>query len=119
MDCFNYATQNNIQNAEVVQEIKNDFNLVDPWRIYHPNDNKYTWNRKNPIKQARLDFFLISEELMTMVERVDIIPGYRTDHAIIKLELRVTEMERGKGVWRFNNSLLRDQVYVKKKLKIS
>ena len=42
--------------------------------------------------------FLISEELMTMVERVDIISGYRTDHAIIKLELRVTEMERGKGV---------------------
>ena len=50
LDCFNYATQNNIQNAEVVQEIKNDFYLVDPWRIYHPNDNKYTWNRKNPIK---------------------------------------------------------------------
>ena len=43
---------------------------------------------------------------------VEIIPGYRTDHSGITLKLKLLESERGKGYWKFNNTLLKDNAYV-------
>ena len=45
-------------------------------------DRKYTWLKKNPVKQARLDFFLISNTTYSKVDKTDILPGYRTDHSL-------------------------------------
>ena len=39
-------------------------------------------------------------------------PGYRTDHSIISLNLKLSDKERGPGYWKFNTSLLRDRDYV-------
>ena len=86
----------------------NDHNLVDPWRIYNGNTKVFTWYRKNPIKMARLEFYLLSEELMSRVENVSITSGYRTDHSIVKLEIKNSEFNRGRGFWKFNTSLLHD-----------
>ena len=36
----------------------------------------------NPTKkQARLDYFLVSESIFSFVTDSDIVPGYRTDHS--------------------------------------
>jgi len=113
-DCLNYATLNNPKSKEIVKKLKEDFNLVDPWRIQNPDTKRYTWFRSSPVKKARLDFFLISNELMSVLDKVDISPGYRTDHSIIELEYRTSNLKIGKGFWRFNNSLLRDPEYVNK-----
>ena len=40
----------------------------------------FTWRRKNPIKQARSDFFLISEFLLSMVLSIKSGHSYRSDH---------------------------------------
>ena len=62
----------------------------------------------------RLDFFLISEELMSLVNKVEIKPGYRTDHSSVELELKLSDFTCGKGFWKFNNSLLYDKDFVEK-----
>ena len=36
------------------------------------------------------------------------------DHAMIDLYITFTKFERGRGFWKFNNSLLNDCVYVDK-----
>ena len=113
-DCYNYKANNNQNSKSIVDKIKNDFNLVDPWRIYNPSLKAYTWHRKNPVKQARLDFFLISQELMSLVKGVKILPGYRTDHSYIELEIQITNFKKGRGFWRFNNNLLKDLTYANK-----
>ena len=87
-------------------------NLSDPWRIHNPNLSTFTWFRKNPIKKSRLDFFLISNELLSLVENICIKPGYRTDHSIVILELRLSNFNKGKGFWKFNNALLQDKCFV-------
>lgn len=114
LDCCNYKYHNNPRASKAVNDMKQRINMVDPWRVYNPQVRRYTWLRRNPIKKARLDFFLISEELMTFVEKASILPSYKSDHAIIQLELRLTNFTKGKGFWKFNNSLLRDVQYVKK-----
>lgn len=57
----------------------------------------YTWQRRNPIKHARLDFFLISEELMSMLSQVKILPGYRTYNSLLFSELQIDNFKKGNG----------------------
>ena len=50
---------------------------------------------------------------MTSVENIDILPSYRSDHSTVVLSLKVNEFKKGKGLWKFNNSLLKDIEYAK------
>ena len=79
---------------------------------------QYTWFRKNPIKKPRLDFFLISDYLYTDVNSTKILPGYRTDHSLILMSLEFGKFKKGNSYWKFNHSLLRDDIYVNKVKKI-
>ena len=75
------------------------------------DEKKYTWFSHNPVKKARLDFFLVSSELLSCIESSHIKPGYRTDHSIVEINLKFSNFKREKGFWRFNNLLLRDKEY--------
>ena len=72
----------------------------------------YTWRRKNTNKQARLDVFSISEDLLTDVSDCKIIPGYRTDHSIVLLDIDFGKFKKGRSYWKFDNSLLHDKDYI-------
>lgn len=68
--------------------------------------------KKNPIKQARLDFFLISDTLSTMNPIITHNNSYRSDHSQVTLQFKLNGFVRGRGFWKFNNSLLYDKEYV-------
>jgi len=92
-----------------------DSDLIDCWRKDHMEDRKYTWLKKNPVKQARLDFFLISNTIYSKVDKTDILPGYRTDHSLTFLSVVLDKnIDKGYSNWKFNNSLLRDTRYINK-----
>ena len=59
-----------------------------------------------------MDFFLTSFECFLYVYATNIIPGYRTDHSGVTLELTLNEIERGRGYLKFKNSLLKDHTYI-------
>ena len=63
-------------------------------------------------KQARLDYFLISEDLLGFVNDCKTVSGYRTDHSGVTLQLRLNQNDRGRSYWKFNNSLLKDREYI-------
>ena len=111
-DTFNYKNVNNPKSRQRVLEMIHSLDLKDPWSELKHNVNRYTWRQSNPLKQARLDFFLISHELLSSVMNCDILPSINSDHSLIKLTLSISELRRGKGFWKFNNSLLRDREYV-------
>ena len=88
--------------------------FLDIYRVFHEEKREYTWSKRNPVrKQARLDFFLTSFDCFLYTSDTYIIPGYRSDHSGILLDLTLNENERGRGYWKFNNSLLKDQKYIK------
>ena len=88
-------------------------NFIDVWRVMNEDKKQYTWGRLNPTKkQARLDYFLVSDTTFSFVTHSDIVPGYRTDHSGIILKLKLQESERGRGYWKFNNTLLKDKKYI-------
>ena len=57
---------------------------------------------------------MISESLSNVIEIFIIKPGYRSDHSAVILELKFNSFERGRGLWKFNNSILTDKICVDK-----
>ena len=90
-----------------------DLRLLDIYRQQHPNNRRYTWRKQNPQKQAHLDYFLISETLLDTVSNSEIKPAYRSDHSSIELEIKTHKFKIGKGIWKFNNSLLKITGFIK------
>ena len=87
--------------------------LVDVWRVQHPNDLKYTWSRSKPTKMfCRLDFFLASHGLFDQIKSSSIIPGYDSDHSAVTLIIELNKIDRGKGYWKLNCSHLKNQDYI-------
>lgn len=114
LDTYNYSSINNPKARGKLLEIRHNLNLVDPFRQLFPDKKRYTWRKSNPIKQARLDYFLISENFMSNVADVQINPGYRSDHSMIILNVQLNEFVKGRGLWKFNSTLLSDKDYVSK-----
>ena len=99
--------------ARSLEELKSYFNLSDIWRVHNPNLRRYTWRRRNPLQQSRLDYWLVSETLNNSVQLTDIGIAFKSDHNAVHLALNVNnEAVRGKGYWKLNNSLLNDEDYV-------
>ena len=58
-----------------------EYGLIDLYRYLNPNKSRYTWRRRNPLKQARLDYILISDTMVDLVDVMDIKPSYKSDHS--------------------------------------
>ena len=54
----------------------------------------------------------MSENTISRLQRAEIVPGYRTDHSAVCVELLVNDHHRGKGWFKFNVSLLKDEEYL-------
>ena len=74
--------------------------------------NDILGEKKNPIKQARLDYFLISDKMTNIVDNCTIRPSYRSDHSIVELDIIINNFEIGKGIWKLNVSLLKNIDYI-------
>ena len=100
--------------TESMKELIGNFELIDIWRLMHPETKRYTYRQKNPIIQSRLDYFYITNEVQDYVYKTDIIPSVWSDHSCITIYIKhLTERERGNGHWKFNSSLLKDAKYTK------
>ena len=110
-DSIHYNHLNNPNARKIVHDMKTQLNLIDTWREYNKLKRQYTWKRKlsnGTLQSARLDYFLVSECLTQFTYEDKICPSYRSDHSIVSLNLCFNKYPRGKGFWKFNNSLLAD-----------
>ena len=89
-----------------------EYSLIDIYRELNPNSKKISWKQWGSQKFARLDYFLVSDSLLPYVTKCDILPAMYSDHCPITLEINFSKFKRGKGFWKFNNSLLKDPAYL-------
>ena len=90
-----------------LDSIINTNNLIDVWRIQHPDTYKYTWHSNTrPVIFSRLDYFLITDNLANFIKKSEIKSGYNTDHSIITLDIDFIKIDKGRGVFKINNSIL-------------
>ena len=113
VDRLNTFSNNNRAKDEVI-DIMDEFNLFELWRIRHGDKREYSWMKKGsyPVKASRIDFALISGGLDQKIEMIQYLPGTMTDHRALYVVVDCTAVQRGKGFWKLNTSLLRDQNYI-------
>ena len=63
--------------------------------------------------QCRLDYIFISNTLQELVTTTEILTPISTDHSPVLFSLsKGNDCLRGKGFWKFNSSLTKDQNYI-------
>ena len=106
LDRYPNSIQNHPKCHLSLQNILTDFELVDIWRFKNQTTQKYTWNTNDFKMGSRIDFFIISQSLVSSVKRSNITFGYKTDHSLVSLVLSRFTQKRGPGFWKMNTSLL-------------
>ena len=109
---YNYTALRNPLASKTINSFMSKGNLLDIWRIQHENRKRFTWRSDKPCRASRLDYFLISEEILSLNPKSEILNAYRSDHNIIKLSINKSGQKRGKGLWKFNNALLENLEFV-------
>ena len=93
-------------------DLKSVYFLRDAWRLKHPRERQFTWFSPDLSIASRLDSFLISCHLCDHVVFCEIRLCVYSDHDFVYIELNLHSVsQRGPGVWKFNNSLLRDETF--------
>ena len=110
-DCL-LSTYNNTKAVDVVSDfIAQGF--CDIWRETNPQEKIYSWHRGRGATRsaARLDFWLINDELRTRTSLVDYRPGLASDHSQIYMEIQTDLPLQGKGLWKMNAQHLGHKAY--------
>ena len=104
----------NSKARETLSVIMDEYGLCDVWRVFHPNLKKYTRHQKSPKVLSRLDFILISGNLLENCKKSEILPGIQSDHSVVSIEFDDNQPLKGKGYWKLNTHyLLHDPEFIK------
>ena len=106
------SLQSSHANFQTKINVIQEHNLTDIFRHYNPDKKRYTWHKSKPLKQARLDYFLVSSSFTDLIINTDIKPSYRSDHSILELSFSISNFKRGKGTWKLNTSFLKEKDFV-------
>ena len=87
--------------------------LIDVYRNLNPSKLCFTYESKALKLSSRIDFLLASQLLANRVSHLDTLVSIAPDHKAIRVKLRLENDNRGPGLWKFNNSLLEDEIYFK------
>lgn len=89
------------------------YQLTDIWRSLHPGIFQFSWKRMEPrVTMSRLDYFLISNGLLSYVVNAEILPSFITNHGMITLDLCLEDNPRGPGYWKLNSTHLKDPEFI-------
>uniref|UniRef100_A0A3B3IJR3 Reverse transcriptase domain-containing protein n=1 Tax=Oryzias latipes TaxID=8090 RepID=A0A3B3IJR3_ORYLA len=89
-----------------------DVNVSDPWRIKNPLRQTFSWFKPNGSSKSRIDFWLVSNNLLQNKIDVNISAAPLTDHCLIELNVS-SQIQKsfGRGYWKFNSSLLTNETF--------
>ena len=96
-------------------EVVNDLNVNDIFRIKHPSRKAFTWSRKKrnePMICRRLDYLFISDALIPYAFTVEIKNLGFSDHRAVILHADFATFKRGPSNYKMNKELLNDIDFV-------
>ena len=113
IDNMNYAHECNPQSRQKLNELLEEFGFFDVFRKLFGDKKNFTWFNRGGRQRARLDMAIASNSLNPFITSYKSLPFYKSDHRPQLLTIDYSSFARGKGYWKFNNSLLNDSEYVK------
>ena len=108
-DC-NAVNTSGVRRGRHLQNAMDQYDLTDVFRVLHPTDRRYSCVSFGKVL-SRLDYTLVSPDMLTYVVEASIGAAYKSDHSPIYLYFNLQDNQPGKGIWHFPNYLLGDPVY--------
>ena len=103
---------NNKKSREKINTIIQNNDINDIWRTLNPNAKQYTWHLNTiPTIFCRLDYFLVSSNLVNVITKCNITTGFRSDHSLVYFNLIIDNQPIGPGYFKLNNSVLLETEY--------
>lgn len=97
---------------ELLKQFVEDPNLVDVWRERNPDKNHYSCYSSAYKSHSRIDYFLISRELLPKVSECWYNGIVISDHAAVSLKIQIDKIVHSPPNWRFQARWLQDQAFV-------
>jgi hypothetical protein len=93
LDVINMNAIPNKRHSEYLHDLCTALNLTDPFRAKYPNRQEFSYVPSDPLKKnrSRLDFFIISQQLLNCVSEIYICPGLQSrvfDHKAVVLSFK-------------------------------
>lgn len=100
-----------VQKSQLAIDImEEELGLVDIWRLLNPQEREYTFYSNPHSSYSRIDYFLISKQLVGMAINTSIGNIALSDHAPVEMVLRLGTGTRYNSTrWRLNTSLLQNE----------
>ena len=105
---FNQKLESAGGNAKF-KKLAESLNLCDIWRNRNPKSRAFTFRQRHfsGILQRILDSLFISSNIEESAKNVKILNALSTDHSPLFCSfLNLSNISRGRGLWKFNNSLI-------------
>lgn len=97
----------------VIQELLEDFRLIDSWRYHHPGVTAFSFLSNFGLSRSRIDLIALPLRLLPLSKASDIIPCPHSDHAAVIVSFDFPDQQpRGSSSWKLNKSCLTDDVYI-------
>lgn len=91
--------------------LSRELDLVDILRVKNPNGKFYSYESKALKMKSRIDYFLLAKSMVHLVSVADIKISIAPDHRAVRLGVKLSQSKRGPGLWKLNNSLLKDEAF--------
>uniref|UniRef100_A0A3P9D500 exodeoxyribonuclease III n=1 Tax=Maylandia zebra TaxID=106582 RepID=A0A3P9D500_9CICH len=101
------------QTRKILFNYMKDLRLNEVWRTRNPNNREFSCFSSSYQSHSRIDYFLISTELLPCVENCWYNSIVISDHAAVCLSVRLGEVDQGVKRWRMQTFLLKDPSFVK------
>jgi hypothetical protein len=93
LDVINRNAIPNKRHSEYLHNLCTAGSLTDPFRAKYPNRQEFTYVSSDPLKKnrSRIDFFIISTQLLNCVSDIHICPGLQSkvfDHKAVILSFK-------------------------------
>lgn len=99
-----------------VNQYMNDNDMLDIWRIQHPDQFSSTFVQKEGLRASalmeRIDYILMDSSLHQFITDTTIMPAFVSDHANPVILLRIASSPPGPGFWKLNVKLLDDEKFI-------
>ena len=111
---FNRDTLNIINDSRKrargkILEKMEDLGFKDIYRTLNGNRELYTWHSGDGSKKSRLDYFLVSENLIPAIKKAGRGIFFRSDHRSVDIFVDFSGIKCGQKKWRYTASMRQSQ----------
>uniref|UniRef100_A0AAX7T371 exodeoxyribonuclease III n=1 Tax=Astatotilapia calliptera TaxID=8154 RepID=A0AAX7T371_ASTCA len=97
------------KSRQVIQHFMFELNLKDIWRLKNPTGREYSCYSASHNSRSRIDYFLISNFLISRINSCSYKSVLISDHSITTLNFSVTAAFRRNPIWRLRPHWLHNQ----------